>query len=293
MKSSRMVALKQNIEDNLVEKASSLINTSMFIGSGLGGLIGAFIADKLTLMQVAVVDMGTFCISCALYWALPKCHIIRKCENGWRYSLSAWHDGWRMVKSDANVYNFFIFLIITAAFFKGFHMIARTVIPISIFNTNANGVTLYQVFTCLGLVSGSLLVYRWLCDATNWFSQPAVLIGFTAISTSMTIMSDHLVSGCILYFIFVCLFETTYTRCMNGIMVNCSKKSIPVISSFCNAAMMFFMIIVIVVGGSMIDHFGLKMTTLFLSLSAIALAGGFCLRNNILAHNYKRSKNNL
>ena len=70
MKSSRMMALKLYIPKDHIEKASSMFNTSYFIGAGIGGLIGTFVINRFSLMQIASIDALTFIMSASIYLSL-------------------------------------------------------------------------------------------------------------------------------------------------------------------------------------------------------------------------------
>ncbi len=264
MKSSRMIALKYYIPTEMLEKASSIFNTSYFLGGAIGGLIGTFIINHFSILQIAIIDSITFGISAVLYFFLPKIleqDFIKKDPKPINSIFQFLDKGREVFKRHPDVFEFFIYIIITVAIFQSYHTVARTVIPLSKFNIGQSGVTLYQVVASSALLFGSFFVYRWLTNTKSFLSHPFVLIIITCFSMLLTIVSSNLVIGLLSYFLFIFLFEVTFIRCMNYIMINCSKDLLPQFIPFLNSCMMASMVINVFFIGKAIDLYSLDFLT--------------------------------
>jgi MFS family permease len=269
MKSSRLIALKKYFSKEELEKASSLFNTSYYLGAALGGGIGTFIIAKLDFMVIAELDALTFIIAAIIYYYLPKLENDRAAAEK-KVSHFNITKVLEITRLYPRFFEFFLYLLISAGIYDGFHSIARTVIPLNIYKTNVNGVTIYETITCISLIIASFVVYRFLCNKTAKF-HPVVLVIITSISMIFTILFPNYLLGFLTYFVFIFFYEVLYTVCMNYLVVYAPEDSFHSIAVTINSLTVGSVVIFIFLGGTFIDFWGIKPATYLLSFTAVFL----------------------
>ncbi|MGB3222882.1 MAG: MFS transporter [Desulforhopalus sp.] len=274
-KSSRFIALKIYIPNDLIEKAASVFNTSMYVGAGLGGLIGTFVVDQFSLLSIALFDASTFLLAAILYRLLGSNRGAEKeaaKATSSNKNSSIWINIGIILKGDRQLLSYCIYLILITGFYQGYHVIARTVIPITLFDMGVKGVTIYQVVTCLSLVLAGLFVYHCMCGEKRRRFFPLIIFAATSLSMVMTVISTNYITGLISYFVFIFLFEVNYTKCMNMIITNKTPEELSILIPFINSSSMIAMVLCIFITGKAIDTWGLVGVTFVLSGIAFFLA---------------------
>jgi predicted MFS family arabinose efflux permease len=274
-KSSRLVALKRYTPKPLLEHASSVFNTSYYIGAGLGGLLGTVVVENLSLLAIALIDAGTFLLAALLY-SLVRSPEAKTAETAevptTQGKLPDWGKAWKVLRREPQLIEYSVSLVILTGVYQGFHVIARTVIPIDILGTGPKGVTAYQVATCVGLVSAGIFVYRFMCGEAEKRYNP--LFSFAATSAAMisTVFVPNLTFGLVSYLLFIFLFEVNYTKCMNLIISRCPTEELSVILPSVNSATMTAMVVLVFGGGWAMDGWGFVPVTLCMAGAALMLA---------------------
>jgi len=270
-KSARLVALKRYMPAHLLEQASSVFNTSTYIGAGLGGLLGSLVVEHLSLISIGAIDAGTFLVAAILY-ALVQPPTVESKAQVPMDAFSVWRKAKDVLSREHRLTEYVVSLVILTGVYQGFHVIARTVIPISILSVGPKGVTDYQIVTCVGLVSAGFFVYRFMCGEARGQYNPLALFCITSLSMISTVFAPNLLTGLISYLLFIFLFEVNYTKCMTLIIDRCPSEELPILLPFINSATMIAMVLVVFGGGQAMDDWGFVPVTIGLAGAALLLA---------------------
>ncbi|AKJ30950.1 MFS transporter [Caldimonas brevitalea] len=267
-KSARVVAMKEHIPEPLLERAASLIGTATFLGISLGSLAGAVLIDHLSLTQVALLDVLSFALAAALYLSLGRTAAWQPRPDAPRFHqvLSA---AVASLRRHPDLMRNFGYVILTTAFFQGFHNIARALLPITHLQMGERGVMLLQALASLSFFLGAVFVALvmqrrqaaghaepwWLCTGTALLMLSSVFI-----STPFWSL--------LAYAVYLFLFETSFVFCQKNMITLTPKEDLGLVSSLALSLATFGMVLVIYLGGWLSDQIGLTPTavTLFVLL---------------------------
>lgn len=260
MKSSRFIALKVYTPESVLEKSSSLFNSSFYLGSGLGGLVGVGLINYFSLKTICIIDFTSFLISAFCYSQLPK-NVSVDPQN--KSASPAMRQIIKIVKQKNILYNF-IYLVVGTSILQGFHTFARTVIPMGQLGLGKVGVTYFQIITSIALLCAVLFVYKFLCKIEGLYSHPFFLLVLANFSMLFTVFPKNLILSLISYFLFLFLFEVLYTRLMNLIVLSTEKDEYTNLIPTINSLIMFLMVIIVLGGGFLSDTYGIVVISIIL-----------------------------
>lgn len=279
MKSGASVALKQYVESPLLPLASSLYDTSRYIGAATAALAGMLLIPQLTIVQIAVIDATSFALAALCYFTLPTRRAVRP-DTG-PPSFRYWPQTLAALKSTAEVRRGFIALVTVTGLCQGYHNIARTTLPLDHLGMTTQAAALMQGFTSFSFLLGALFVGRFL--QPGMALTPRLTMVPSAWLTALFLLGSVLTTippiGVASYLAFLFWFEVVYTTTNNRIIIHCPVEDLGFVASARDGCAPLAMITMIVAGGSLIDRIGFAPTTILLSciclLGAPLLFGGF------------------
>lgn len=229
-----------------------------------------------TIWQIAMIDAATFVLAAFCYAALPVLPYSR--ASAGHHAGTVW-EGWRVLQRHPSLRYAMTYLVMTVGLFQGFHTIARTALPMGMWGLAADGVTAVQMVTCLALVAAALCVSQWMCSARRSVRvAPAGLVCVTVFAMLVLLVTRQALPGFLAYFLFMFLFEVTYTTLTNHLVVTCPIDSLGPLHAVQQSLCMGAMLIVVFCAGLAMDHCGLPAVTLTMAVLAIGLAGIVALR---------------
>lgn len=267
-KSVRVVALKRHMRPADLERAASLFNTSQYLGGAVGGLLGAVLVERLTLVQIAAVDALTFGFAAACYLLLPA-GLRRPDAGGPPPTARVWRIAGRALSGRPALLANFHYLLLVTAVFQGFHNVARTPLPVGQLGLGAGGLMLLQVLSSTAIVAGALFVALFMQGRGGRVSPALLVAGTAAAMVGAVTLRDPLASLA-LYTVFIFGFEVAFTKVQKDVIVDCPDEAIAHVSALANALQMASMMGVVFLGGGLMDRIGLAATAL--AVAAVAAA---------------------
>lgn len=216
----------------------------------------------------------TFLVSSLLYLSLPKKDL--KAEDESVNSLinlsTILSCGKEVLKNSPEIKRHFFYLIIIVSAYQGFHTVARTVIPINNIGLGAQGVTLYQASASFALILSTFVVYKLVDSDNSFLKNPVFLILASMICMIITVYPKNIYLGLVSYFIFVFVYEIAFIKCMNFMVVNCTKDKMKVLIPLSNSCLFGCLAFSVFVGGTLVDMIGImNMSYIFAFLTVVAL----------------------
>lgn len=268
-KSARVVALKEHVAEGIIEKAASLLGTATFLGIAFGSLSGAWLAGTINMFGVAVIDSLTFVVSGLLYFSLkPYGEHAQTPPVPLRNVTSAGLDA---IRADTVLMRNFAYVVVTTAFFQGFHNIARTLLPIRHLQMGEQGVMYLQAIASASFFIGSIFVAASM-QRTNRAgrAEPWVICAVTAALMLASVLFSTPFFSLFAYALYLFLFEVGFTFCQKNMIVACPKEKIGLVSPLAVASATLGMVAVIYLGGWLSDQLGLLKTVMAMVLLLLA-----------------------
>lgn len=265
-KSVRLVALKRHMRPENLERAASLFNTSYYLGGALGGLLGAVLAERLTLPEIAVIDALTFGFAAVCYLFLPP--EVHRAAAGRRPPTGRiWREARRALARRPALLGNFHYLLLVTAIFQGFHNVARTPLPVGRLGLGADGLMLLQVLSSSAIVAGALFVTLFM-QGPRGRIHSALLVAATAAAMLGAVLLRNPVASLALYTVFIFSFEVVFTKVQKDLILDCPEEAMPHVSALANPLQMALMMAVVFLGGGLLDHIGIVATALVVTAAA-------------------------
>ncbi|WP_345456923.1 MFS transporter [Deinococcus aluminii] len=275
-KSYRTLALKRHFEGEQLKSAASFFNTSQYLGSGLGGVVGLFLIAKLTLLNVALLDALTYLVAAVLYMGIvsqqkapgssPTLPARPQPAATDAASSSAQSQGWH---GKPLLLLPLLMLIINAGFFQGFHNVLRVPLPTHL-GLGSQGVMTLQIITSLAIFLGAVHASTQLIRFSSFegYVVQAISAG-AAVAMILAVFLKLSWFNFVVYFVFIYLFEVAYTIAMRDLIVQAPQEHMAMITASSTAYQTLTMTAIVVGGGFLADHLGLFPSTL--AIGALAL----------------------
>ncbi|WAC73076.1 MFS transporter [Roseateles sp. SL47] len=271
-KSARVLAMRDHVEDDHIERAASMIGTATFIGISVGSLVGAVLIHHLALLHIALLDAASFLLSAGLYLSLGRAPA--RTTAAARPAFNAvLRDGWRAVRADPLLGRQVAYMIVSTAFFQGFHNIARTLLPITRLDMGERGVMLLQALASVSFFLGAVIVT--LLMQKRQIAGRVEPWGISAAAAALmllSILASQPAWSLLAYAVFLMLSEVTYVFCQKNIVTHCPREQLGLVSPLALSAATLGLVVVIYAGGWLSDQVGLVTTAV-----VVALATAGCL----------------
>jgi len=206
-KTLRAVLLREALPQHQIGPAGSILNTSYFVGSGVGGLAGAWIVTFADIRVLALVDGGTFLVAALCYvavWDRLPAHTISD-------TAPAPSSTWVGLRALTPQLRLTVLVSVTnVAVLQGLHIVGRTALPLDVWLTGQSGVALTQLVACGALFSGAICGGYLAHAERRALTVPLALIGAAALTAATLSLIQTQRVALIVYFGFLFLFECAY-----------------------------------------------------------------------------------
>lgn len=268
-KSVRTVALRRYLEGPLLERGASLFNTSYYLGGAVGSLIGTLLVGRLSIEEIALVNVATYLGAAALYLRLGRLPASRPLPGVRR--TSAYLQAFGAIRDNPLLLAAFARLSITAGIFQGFHNVARTVMPLQEFGLAPSAVTALQALASMAILSGALFVGRFLQSDSRLQLDGTFLIIATSALMMLPLVGFAPPPAFALYFVFIFAFEVAFTKFQKDLVVHCRAEDMAAVASTNHAALTLSITITVLAIGFLADVWGLFGAAAFAALAASGL----------------------
>ncbi|NWB98338.1 MFS transporter [Pseudomonas gingeri] len=248
-KTSRVVFIKKLFEGRQLELASSTFNLSYYLGGVLGGVIGSLLVGTFSLLGVAAISAATFAFSALCYAGLPYVMTARQGDAKRRGVLMS---NLAIVTKEPQLFAAFGYLCIATGVFQGFHNAARTILPIRVLGLPDSAVMQLQIVSALGIILGALAVSL-LPSLVRWKSFGLLANTMTAICLVLTTLVQNSVQLLVAYFLFIFLFEVSFTAAQSRLIQLSSSEDIVTITAGTNAFGSGLLIVCALLSGGLAD----------------------------------------
>ncbi|EKG31540.1 MFS transporter [Pseudomonas avellanae] len=248
-KTSRVVFIKKLFEGRQLELASSTFNLSYYLGGVLGGVIGGLLVGTFSLLAVSAISAATFAFSALCYTGLPHITATRQSTSKRRGVLMS---NLAIVIKEPQLFAAFGYLCIATGVFQGFHNAARTILPIKVLELPDSAVMQLQIVSALGIILGALAVSL-LPILVRWKNFGLLANTLTAICLLLTTLVHNNTQLLIAYFLFIFLFEVSFTAAQSRLIQLSSSDDIVTITAGTNAFGSGLLIICALLAGGLAD----------------------------------------
>lgn len=219
------------------EKAThyaSFLQTGYHFGIGLAAVAGIFIADKVDLKTIVLIDMATFLVAAALV-TLTKCVAdIDFPKTAPRQSLKIRIQKYSMsLNGDARLFFCAILPPLTATFFQGTYSVLQPIFPLVKLQLDSSAVSASYVMASVAIFTGSSS-FAYLAKKTHLFeksfSTVILIVGVLSLVSSVTYLinmsSNSIWLAAICFFVMVFLFEFIWMTGYAGIVAYSPKNQL-------------------------------------------------------------------
>lgn len=268
-KSIRLVGLKRGTRPELLERASSVFHTAQYLGSGLGGAVGSFFVGRFSI-DVIAWTAGACSLFAAIVYALLRSQELAEAKPAAAPTLRVWREVGITMAQDRNLFRAFSQLVLVTGAFQGFHTVARTVLPIAVLGLAADSVTLLQVLASVAITAAAVFVGLFMRKGTVLYCPAPPLIVATSFSVVAAVYLPSPAVAFAAYTIFIFLFEVSFTRCANDVVIACPPERIGYVSAAQQSLLVFGMTIAVLAIGYSADAIGLQKTGIVVAGASIA-----------------------
>ncbi len=204
-KAVRSVSMKRYFDGDERKKASSLINSSYYLGTGAGALLGSYFINYFSILELAYIDGATFIVSGILYYSVgPEQSAAYEISSG--SSLKETLNEWKKHPSLLGIIGY---TILAVAAFQGFHNLCRGPLPITVLNIGEKGVLYFQLTFCIGITLATIIVKRYFYK-TFWEKSIPYMIGGLLL-IPLIAYTQLLWLNFVFYFLMALIFEIIFT----------------------------------------------------------------------------------
>jgi len=273
-KSARVVAMRDHVPDELIERAASLIGTATFIGISVGSLAGAVLIDVIGIAQVTLIDAGTFVVGAGLYLSLSG--PVRRVATAVQPALrDVARVGFAAVRADPALARNVAYMVVVTAFFQGFHNIARALLPITRLGMGESGVMLLQALASVSFFCGAIVVTLLMQSRqAAGRAEPWMLCAASAVLMLAAVLTTQRAPSLAAYCAYLMCSEVAFVFCQKNVVMLCPREQLGLVSSLALSAATLCMVAVIYLGGWLSDRVGLVSTGLlvFVAVAACTVA---------------------
>lgn len=254
-KSGRVILLKNIIPKESIESASTIMGLSTYLGMGAGASLGSYLHGYFSIGELGVSSGILACISGILYFTLNASDKTTPCQEP-----MSWRDFLTNLRT-LNLLGSFFALTFTVAIFQGIHNVSRSAYGIEFLKLGPSGISEIQLTATLGVLGGAFFVSRFMLSHQKLSKvSPNLLVLLTGISLPCLTMAQNHYMGHSLYFLFIFMFEISFTRIQNIIIKDCPGNLSSGIFSRVYAIIPVALSLMIFMMGYVIDEYGINFT---------------------------------
>ncbi|HTZ42327.1 MAG TPA: hypothetical protein VMB79_00560 [Jatrophihabitans sp.] len=264
------------LDDALRRSAIYLFNTSYFLGSALGGVVGIALYGRVTVLQLGLLDLATFAVSATLYWLVARAAGSRRPAAGApaeRVSVDWPHVVGLIRTSSAQAAA--VFLVLATGLLQALMFASKAAIPGVVWH-QPRFILLAQVIASAGVFVGALvaLPIRRLFRSSN---PPAVWGAL--LSSALLAVAVLVRPGWELTFLAsVVCFEVCFAVAQARLVEAVPGEHASVVVSRINAIGICLMLLVTVGGGVAGAHGGFRVFACAVGAFVVAAAAVVALR---------------
>ncbi|UQS17176.1 MFS transporter [Pseudomonas sp. HS6] len=253
IKSTRAKLVKHLFSPAILTDANTWMMTSYYLGSALGGALGAWLYDRYGVQATIYLCAPLSLVAATLYRGLPAVETAQGAqENATRVFSSCL----QLLARQPQLVRPLTVLTLSVVVFQGAHLIARSWIPMTHLQLSQSGVGVFHCVSVFGIFLGALFV------TTAWFknneaslsNDQTFTLGLAAMAVPFLITSAFFVIPA--YFVFMFIFEVAFMRAYNELLMETPAEDISVVMVTFHSLAPLGMALVAVTGGYAIDHVG-------------------------------------
>lgn len=264
-KSGREILFKEYIHPEKQKQASSVFESSYYLGTGLAGFFGAYLVNILSIFHIALIDFITFLISSLCYL------LLKRFKRPPSLQEKNFLIGLKTITANPSLYLSVILLLTNVIFFQGAHNIARTILPMRIHQLGVSGVQQLQIIFCLAISSATFFMGKFYIDKFLFLFSNPLLTVVTILTLCLSFVAKSPVVSFFLYFLFAFFFEISFLKHKSDLRVYCPREKIGHVGAFCLALSQSGMVIIILFFGKIADFTGAFESVLVLSFTALTI----------------------
>jgi hypothetical protein len=253
-----------------------LINSSIYISSGLAGILGVVLLKYLSMTSIILIDATTFIFSGILLTLVAPVNAITapvKAQHKFvKQSIENIKVGIRELVKKELLLDSVFYIILIASFFQGTFSVLIPAIPQTWFHLDSAGTALYFAMFSFGATIGAFL-YQFLNQKYNFMGEyeRMVTLVFAGIATIFYFLVGHtsqnLLLNVIYFFIMVVSFEIAWLHQLTRMVHHGSQDTIARVFGVQNALGYCFMGALSYGSSVFYDHTGISKSLVFILIT--------------------------
>lgn len=243
---------------------AAFLQSGYHCGIGVAAVVGIWLASRMSLRTVAIIDASTFVIA-AMLIALTRClepHNlgVNVAPKGLAARIAEYRDA---LMGDRRLRVCAVLTPLTATFFQGTYSVLQPIFPIERLGLGPSGVSASYVLASVGIIAGSAS-FSWFCRQTKLFEQPfwrtrwlaGVLSVVAALLYVGAVASRNPFACALLFFLMIVVFEFLWMTGYSGMVAFAPKGQLSSIFGISFAIGCFLASAQAALVGTLLDMFG-------------------------------------
>ncbi|TQV84976.1 MFS transporter [Aliikangiella coralliicola] len=275
---NKTVAARTLFPADKVTHYASFMQTGYHLGIGIAAVLGIFLASRLELSLVVLIDAVTFVIAAVLilitYNLAPQSESEKEATPRRKVSerVKEYVDA---LSSNKKLFFCAILPPITATFFQGTYSVLQPIYPIEGLKLDASAVSASYVLASLAIVAGSS-AFSLFCKQTKLFERDFRMTRHLTIALSIVAFTVYVLSvwikipifAAVFFTAMVFIFEFIWMMGYSGIVTFAPKGQLGSIFGISFSIGCLLASVIATILGGLLDYFGndfVKTTLLFMS----------------------------
>ncbi|HZW21741.1 MFS transporter [Noviherbaspirillum sp.] len=274
------------------EKAThyaSFLQTGYHLGIGIAAIAGIFLAGRIDLHAVVLLDALTFVVAAALVYFTRCVEPIEPAPPARRPPLAHRIADYRdALAGDRRLFVCAILMPLTATFFQGSYSVLQPIFPVQKLGLGAAAVSASYVLASLAIIAGSAS-FSYFCKKRQPFDQPflqtRVLVGALSLLAAGlyvgAVWTDSALASAAAYTLMIVVFEFIWMTGYGGTVAYAPKGQLGSVFGISFAIGCFLASVLAAAVGMLLDYLGndfLRLVgllmLLFLTIVGYAVAAG-------------------
>lgn len=265
---SRVVAVKQYLNNEGIKQAVPLTMTAQFIAGGLAGVTFSLFNVKATPMQALAITSALYAVAALAAGAMGRLAADRQPKAA-AASAGSLRTLVGLLRGDAQLRFHFITFVAFITVFQGFFNVSRVALPAHELNLPERFVGILQAVNSFSALVGALAFFALVRKKITLSSD--LVSTLCAIAMVGAVAAHDVGVSYTLYFAYIFLFELVFFKYQSDLVTCCPANEMPLIATFQYAGVYLGMIVSIAIGGVITQYAGLFSAGLAFGAASIGL----------------------
>lgn len=243
---------------------ASFLQTGYHFGIGLAAIVGIFLANRIDIRMVVLVDAMTFVVSAALVYFTRCVEEIDHPAVASRKPLGSRIAEYRdALMGDPRLFVYAMLMPLTATFFQGSYSVLQPIFPVQKLGLGAAEVSASYVLASVAIIIGSSL-FSFFCKKCKPFERPFLQMRFLIAAVSMLAAGLYVCSvwvgspmaSAVSFTLMIVVFEFIWMMGYGGTVAHAPKGQLGSVFGISFAIGCFLASLLASAAGMLLDYLG-------------------------------------